>query len=285
MGFGEDHVRSLRPDIVYVSISGFGESGPYTHKRVYDPVIQALSGCMHMQARGGPPRFMNTILPDKLTAVTAAQAITAALLARENTGLGEHVRISMLDATVAWLWPDGMINDTLIGEGISAGLKSESDNTAIETEDGHIVVFAVSDIEWQGFARAAAHPELADDPRFKTLQDRMSHYPEMGSLIRDIVRSRTTAYWLERLDAEQVPCAPVNTMVDLLTDEQIRHNKLIEESEHSTGGRIRLPRPAAQFTTHPLEPAREAPGLGEHNAVILADLGLSQSKVEGIDNE
>ena len=120
MGLGEDRVRALRPDIVYVSISGFGESGPYTHKRVYDPVIQALSGVMDMQGGREAPRFMKTILPDKLTAVTAAQAITAALLARERTGKGDHVRLAMLDVTVVWMWPDGFLNHTLIGDDVSA---------------------------------------------------------------------------------------------------------------------------------------------------------------------
>jgi len=276
MGFGEDHVRELKPDIVYVSISGFGETGPYTHKRVYDPVIQALSGCMHAQGRDGVPRFMNTILPDKLTAMTAAQAITAALLGRERTGVGEHVRLSMLDATVAWLWPDAMINDTLLGEGASAPLKTGQDNTAIETEDGFIVVFIASDVEWLGFTRAAGEPELADDARFTTLQDRMANYSEMTEMIRAIVRTGTTKYWLARLDQEQVPCAQVNTIEAVFEDEQILTNELICETEHATAGRNRLPRPAARFSEHSIDLDRPAPRLGQHNEEILHELGLSE---------
>ncbi|NJN52470.1 MAG: CoA transferase, partial [Gammaproteobacteria bacterium] len=110
MGFGEARVRALRGDIIYVSISGFGETGPYAHKRVYDPVIQALSGLTAIQADRdtGRPRMVRTIIPDKTTAVTAAQAMTAALFARERHGKGQHVRLAMLDAMVAYLWPEGM---------------------------------------------------------------------------------------------------------------------------------------------------------------------------------
>jgi crotonobetainyl-CoA:carnitine CoA-transferase CaiB-like acyl-CoA transferase len=274
MGFGEDAVRELRPDIVYVSISGFGESGPYTHKRVYDPVIQALSGCMHAQGGAGKPRLVNTVLPDKLTAVTAAQAITAALVGRERTGQGEHVRLSMLDATVAWLWPDAMINYTLLGDGVSAPLAVSQDNTALETQDGYIVAFIASDVEWQGFARAADKPELVDDPRFKTLQDRMAHFSELGDVMRAIVRSGTTEEWLTKLDDEQVPCAQVNDVEAVMLDKQIQANELIVESEHDIAGTNRLPRPAARFEQHVIGEPRPAPSLGEHTAEILAELGL-----------
>ena len=110
MGLGEDVVRELKNDIVYVSISGFGETGPYAHKRVYDPVIQALCGLADIQKDGetGRPKMIRTIIPDKTTSVTAAQAITAALFARERSGEGQHVKLAMLDTMVAYLWPEGM---------------------------------------------------------------------------------------------------------------------------------------------------------------------------------
>jgi crotonobetainyl-CoA:carnitine CoA-transferase CaiB-like acyl-CoA transferase len=117
MGFGEDVVRAIKEDIIYVSISGFGETGPYAHQRVYDPVIQALSGLAAIQTDGatGRPKMIRTIIPDKTTAVTAAQAITAALFARERTGKGQHIRLAMLDTMVAYLWPEGMGGFTLVG--------------------------------------------------------------------------------------------------------------------------------------------------------------------------
>ena len=118
MGIGEDDLREIKPDLIYVSISGFGETGPYAGKRVYDPIVQALSGLATIQGnRGvGRPRMMRLVIPDKVTAITAAQAITAALLARERSGMGQHVRLSMIDAMIALSWPEGFAGHTFIGE-------------------------------------------------------------------------------------------------------------------------------------------------------------------------
>ncbi len=274
MGFGEDHVRSIKPDIIYVSISGFGESGPYAHKRVYDPVIQAISGVMHIQGADQTPRVMRTILPDKLTAVTAAQAITAALLGREKSGKGEHVRLSMMDATVAWMWPDGLINDTLIGDDVSAPIPFSAYDTAFETKNGYMMVIVVSDSEWEGFLRASGRPELREDERFKTLSDRIEHFQELFDTMRETVRNGTTEEWVEKFDAEQVPCAQVNSPQALFTDPQVAHNQLILETEHPNAGRLREPRPAARFHAHPVGGQCPAPMLGQHNDEILAELGI-----------
>lgn len=273
MGFGEERVRQIRPDIVYVSISGFGEAGPYSAKRVYDPVIQALSGLMHAQGRGETPRMMSTILPDKLTAMMVAQSICAALLGRESTGEGDHVRLSMLDATVGWNFPDLLLRHCLLDEDepvkpVTGGV----DGTAFATLDGHVVVFVAADVEWQGFAKAAGRPELVEDSRFKTLGDRMAHMPEMYQVMRQTVADGTTRQWLDRLDENQVPCAAVNSIEDLLTDPQIAHNKLVEEFAHPQAGLIRHPRPAARFSVHRVDARNPAPTLGEHTAEILAEL-------------
>ena len=274
MGLGEDVVRGLRPDIVYVSISGFGESGPYVHKRVYDPVIQALSGVMDMQGGREAPRFMKTILPDKLTAVTAAQAITAALLGREHTGEGDHVRLAMLDVTVAWMWPDGFLNHTLIGDGVSEPIPLDVYDRAFETTDGHMVAFVASDDEWRGFARAVGRPELATDERFRDLPTRVAHLAELFDVMREALHSGTTAEWVAKLDAEQVPTAPVNTVQDVFEDPQIVRNGAIRRMEHPQGGPAWEARPAARFDTHPLDPGAPAPTLGQHTDEVLAEIGM-----------
>ena len=274
MGLGEDIVRGLRPDIVYVSISGFGEAGPYVHKRVYDPVIQALSGVMDMQGGREAPRFMKTILPDKLTAVTAAQAITAALLGREHTGEGDHVRLAMLDVTVAWMWPDGFLNHTLIGDGVSEPLPLDVYDRAFETTDGHMVAFVASDDEWRGFARAVGRPELATDERFRDLPTRVAHLAELFDVMREALHSGTTAEWVAKLDAEQVPTAPVNTVQEVFEDPQIARNGAIRRMEHPQGGPAWEARPAARFDTHALDPGAPAPMLGQHTDEVLAEIGM-----------
>lgn len=161
MGIGEADLRTIRPDLVYVSISGFGETGPYAGKRVYDPVVQALSGLAIIQGdRGaGRPRMMRLVVPDKVTAITAAQAITAALLARERTGEGQHVRLSMIDAMIALAWPEGFAGHTFVGEENDVPRNALAQDLVYETSDGWMTAGAVSDSEWQGLARALGHPE------------------------------------------------------------------------------------------------------------------------------
>ena len=211
--------RAVRNDLVSVSISGCGERGPSAHKRVYDPLIQALSGLAAIQADGetGRPRMVRLIVPDKLTALTAAQAITAALLARERTGRGQHVRLSMLDAMVSFLWPEGMAGYTWVGEETDASRAQLAQDLVFRTVDGWLTAGAVSDAEWRGMARAAGHPEWIDDPRFATPDARVRNVEARLELMAAAIATRSTAEWLERFDAEQVPCAPILRRGDLVT--------------------------------------------------------------------
>jgi len=276
MGLGEDVVRGIRDDIVYVSISGFGERGPYAHKRVYDPVIQALSGLADIQKDGetGRPRMIRTIIPDKTTALTAAQAITAALLARERGRGGQHLRLSMLDTMVAYLWPEGMAGYTFIGREVKASRAQFAQDLIFRTTDGYITAGAVSDAEWRGMCRALEREEWLEDERFNTAQGRVVNVKERLAMTAEVLETRSSAEWLERLDEEGVPCAPVLTREDVLTHEQIVVNGTLEEHEHPVAGRFRQPRPAARFDRTPARMRRHAPLLGEHNDEVLAELGF-----------
>jgi crotonobetainyl-CoA:carnitine CoA-transferase CaiB-like acyl-CoA transferase len=279
MGIGEAALRHIKPDLVYVSISGFGETGPYTHKRVYDPVIQALSGLASIQQdpATGRPRMMRLIIPDKVTALTAAQAMTAALLARERTGKGQHVRLAMLDAVVSFLWPEAMAGHTFIGKNVVT--RPNVRDLVFETADGYITVGVVSDTEWVGLTRALEHPEWLEEPRFKTPAGRVKYADARLELTAEVLKTRTSAEWLARLDAEQVPCAPILSREELLTDPQIAANALIVESEHPHAGRMRQPRPAARFDGTPAELRSPAPLLGEHTDAVLTELGVSSGQL------
>ena len=276
MGIGEAELRRLKPDLVYVSISGFGEKGPYVEKRVYDPVIQALSGLAAIQAdhRTGRPQMMRLIIPDKVTALTAAQAITAALLARERTGEGQHVKLAMLDAVIAFLWPEGMASHTFISSSAQPA-RATSRDLIFETADGFITTGANSNAEWQGLARALGRPEWIDDARFNTVVARIRNVGERLELTAEILRTRASAEWLSRLEAEDVPCAPVLSREEVLRDAQVAANELIVESEHPHAGAMRQPRPAARFEATPAGLHRPAPLLGEHTDEILRELGIS----------
>src|SRR5580698_4201351 len=276
MGIGEPEMRRIKPDLIYVSISGFGEQGPYVEKRVYDPVIQALSGLAAIQAdyKTGRPQMMRLIIPDKVTALTAAQAITAAMLARERTGEGQHVKLAMLDAVIAFLWPEGMASHTFISSSAQPA-RATSRDLIFETADGFITTGANSNAEWQGLARALGRPEWIDDARFNTVVARIRNVGERLELTAEILRTRASAEWLSRLEAEDVPCAPVLSREEVLRDAQVAANELIVESEHPHAGAMRQPRPAARFEATPAGLHRPAPLLGEHTDEILRELGIS----------
>jgi len=282
IGIGEAALRALRPDLVYVSISGFGDSGPYAHKRVYDPVIQALSGLAAIQGAGDAPRMMRLIVPDKLTAVTAAQAITAALLARERTGEGQHVKLSMLDTVVAFHWPEAMAQHTFVGPDIGVTRPSDVRDLAFETADGHITAGTVSNAEWQGFCKAAGRDDLLADARFSTAAGRVKHADARLEAMAEILRTRDSAHWLRVLDEAQVPCAPILTRMQLLEDAQLAHNDLIFESDHPHAGRMRQPRPAARFDDSAWELKQHAPLLGEHTDAVLTELGVSAEELSSL---
>jgi len=278
MGIGEADLRKLKPDLIYVSISGFGETGPYAGKRVYDPIVQALSGLATIQGnRGvGRPRMMRLVIPDKVTAITAAQAITAALLARERTGQGQHVRLSMIDAMIALSWPEGFAGHTFVGEEADVPRNALAQDLVFETSDGWMTAGAVSDSEWHGLTSALEHPEWLDDDRFKTPGGRVAYAKERLDQTASVLKTRTTEDWLERLDAHQVPCAPILPLSEVIRHPQVEANDLLFESDHPAAGRLRQPRAAAQFDVTPTTLERPAPTHGQHTDEILKELGIER---------
>ncbi len=282
MGIGYQDLSQINPKLIYVSISGFGEKGPYTHKRVYDPIIQAMSGLAVIQKdrETGRPHLIRAIIPDKLTALTAAQAVTAALLSRAKTGKGQHIRVSMLDSMISFLWPESMSNYTIIDKEPGPNREDIAQDLIFETSDGYITVGTVTDSEWQGWSSATEKPELANDPRFKTAAGRGENIVARLDLMGQELKKRTTAEWLEILDQHEVPCAPVLSREELIDFPQVVANELVIESVHPLIGRIRQARGAARFEQTPTNDLNPAPFLGEHTDQILAELGISQEQIE-----
>jgi crotonobetainyl-CoA:carnitine CoA-transferase CaiB-like acyl-CoA transferase len=283
MGLGYDDVIKVNANIVYCSISGFGETGPYSHKRVYDPVIQSLSGLADIQRYRdtGRPKMIRTVIPDKTTGLTAAQAITAALLSRERTGKGQHVKVAMIDAMISLTWAEGMAGYTIIGNENKVPPQLAPD-LIFETKDGYITAGAISNAEWQGMCKALDREEWLSDERFNTPAGRVKNNAERLNLTAAVIATKPTNHWLKVMDENSVPSAPVLSRKELLQHEQILANELIEEMDQPGLGAVRQPRPAAKFSETPAAIQGPAPLLGEHTREVLTELGLDKVRIDDL---
>jgi crotonobetainyl-CoA:carnitine CoA-transferase CaiB-like acyl-CoA transferase len=284
LGLGPDELRKRHPRLIYVSISGVGDSGPYVKKRVYDPIIQALSGFADIQSQPvtSRPQMIRTIVCDKTTAVFAAQAVSSALYAREKTGQGDHIQVAMLDTMVSYLWPEGMMQYTVVGAEATTMDPNERPDLVFETLDGYITCGTISDSEWQGFCKASGDPELARDERFATPGARFVNATARINRMQEYIAQRTTAEWLERLDGADVPCAPILRRGEIIQNEQVVARGLIEEFDQPTVGRVRQPKPAAIFDVNKAVIGGPAPRVGEHSRLVLSDLGYSDSAIDAM---
>jgi crotonobetainyl-CoA:carnitine CoA-transferase CaiB-like acyl-CoA transferase len=284
IGLGPEQLRKKHPRLIYVSISGVGDSGPYARKRVYDPIVQALSGFCDIQAQPqtNRPQMIRTIVADKTTAIFAAQAISAALYAREKTGRGDHIKVAMLDTMISYLWPEGMMQFTKVGAERTTADPNDRPDLVFQTSDGYLTCGTISDSEWQGFCRATGDPSLAEDERFKTPAARSVNATARIHRMQEYIRTATTAEWLARLDEADVPCAPILRKHEIIGNEQVVARGLITEIEQPGVGRVRQPKPAARFDEAQSNAISPAPRIGENSRKVLADLGYGAAEIDDL---
>lgn len=285
IGIGEEALRNLNPSLVYVSISGFGFDGPYAQKPVFDPLVQAVSGLTTVQAGSDQerPRLVRTILPDKLTAIQASQAISAALFARARTGEGQHVALSMLDTVVSFLWSSDMGGHTFVGNEMVVEEAQSFIDLIYETADGFISVAVMQDKHWRGLAQALDRPGLLEIEKFKTPELRELNKDERISMTQEVLKQFSSQDLLKRLEREDVPCAPVLTRSDMRRHPQIVANGIVIETEHPHAGRLRQARHPAQFSRTATSVRRGAPLRGEHTREILAEGGFSPDEISVLE--
>ncbi|MEE2678208.1 MAG: CoA transferase, partial [Myxococcota bacterium] len=282
MGIGWEQLRRENPGLVYLSISGFGSDGPYAQRRVYDNVIQAYSGMNGTQTdpESGEPQAIRQLICDKLTAYTAAQAVTAALLARERGQGGQHIELSMLETSIGFLWPDAAGDDMLLGDGITHQATVGSTYGLMRLADGFATATPLSDAEFQGICRAFGLDEAAEDPRFATIAARMENVVALAQLLRGDIAARAAKMSRDEaiaaMDAQDVPAGLVRTIRELHDDPQVQARSSLVETEHPLAGPLREPRPAPRFERTPAEVGGPAPALGEHTDEILGELGLAE---------
>jgi crotonobetainyl-CoA:carnitine CoA-transferase CaiB-like acyl-CoA transferase len=284
LGLGQAELREKYPRLIYVSISGVGDSGPYVKKRVYDPIVQGLSGFADIQSQPvtNRPQMIRTIVCDKTTSVFTAQAVSSALYAREKTGRGDHIQVAMLDTMISYLWPEGMMQYTVVGTESATTDPNDRPDLVFKTLDGYITAGTISDSEWQGFCKASGDPELVKDERFATPGARFVNATARINKMQEYIAEHTTAEWLERLDAADVPCAPILRRAEIIQNEQVVARGLIEEFEQPTVGRVRQPKPAAVFEVNKAVIGGPAPRVGEHSRAVLHDLGYSDGEIEAM---
>jgi len=280
LGFDYEAAKARNPGIVYLSISGVGPSGPYAGKRVYDPVIQALSGLTDIQAdaQTGRPKMVRTLVADKTTAIYAAQAVTSALFARTRTGDGQHVEMAMLDAMLSFIWPEGMSPFAIVADDMQSASASAHD-MIFETADGFITLGTVSNTEWQGLCGALNKPEWLTDPRFATQAARSANRQIRMLEIEAVLKGQPSAQILAALEAADVPCMPVRRRREMLDDPQVQHNGIVTVMAQPGVGAIRQARPAARFSGTPAKAPSPAPALGQDSAMILNEIGYTEIEI------
>lgn len=284
LGIGYEAVRKVNPQVIYVSISGFGSSGPYSEKRVYDPLIQAISGMTHLQSSAtGEPQLVNQVICDKVTSLTAAQAISAALLARSLTGEGQHVELSMMDAALQFVWPEGFYNNCwqYPDNHDAAGPPMPSMSKFYKLyrcQDGYVTALSVSDAEFCALCDALELHELKEDPNMKTLPQRLPFFERIVEVVSEKLRHLTVEETLSKLDAFDVPCAPVNS--EPWKDQQVLHSSslVVSKDVRFPGASLRMPRPAVRFggTRTSDCPRRQAPLMGQDSVEVLSEVMPSE---------
>jgi crotonobetainyl-CoA:carnitine CoA-transferase CaiB-like acyl-CoA transferase len=286
LGFGYDAIKERNPSVIYASISGFGPTGPYADRPVVDPIIQALTAMVaRQQSEAIPlPDLIRHIVVDKATALTVAQAVSAALFRRERTGEGDHLVIPMLDVGAYFFWPDGMMDYTLLGDGVSGGLRIADTYALTQCADGQLIYYAPTNDMRLSLYRALGHPELCDDPRFNEVAGLLAdgNFATLGAILAAAFEERTVDQVVDDFVEAGIPVARILEPHEVFHDEQFLHNGTFVTWEHPQAGLLRQPRHPVRFASADTPVPEWVPGLGEHTDEILTELGRTPEQIAAL---
>lgn len=298
LGIGYNALSKINPGLVYLSISGFGANGPNAKDRAYDPIIQAYSGIASVQGRIHPehvdqPEQVNMLLLDKLTAQAGCQAITAALLERSKSNVGQHIELSMLDTAIAFCWADVAADLILQTDATDPALAPETieqrppigaSGSVHQFSDGWGAIMTLSQAEFEGMCAVYQLPHVLEDPRFSTLDARMNNRDASRELMQGeaaAAASKLTVAQAQALMRDHgVPFARVRTLTELPQDPQVQNNEMFRRLDHPIAGPLIDARPAPRFSRTPAAPGAPAPSVGQHTSEILAEIGLAEHSAE-----
>ncbi len=289
LGFGYEDLRKDSPSLIYCSLSGFGRTGPYKHRRGFDLVAQAMSGIMSFTGDSpyGAPVKCGAPLSDITAGILAAMGILAAYVHRLKTGQGQWVETSLFEAAlVQTYWQSAIALATGVApRAMGSAHPLNAPYQAFEASDGWIVVGGANQKNWLRMLEALNAPELAGDPRFKSGADRMGHLKELGTELAKRFRTKPAKYWLDALEDKGVPCGPVNDMLQALADPQTLAREMVVEVEHSALGPVKTLGLPVKFSATPGKVRTGAPLYGEHTREVLYACGFDDQQIERFEKE
>ena len=284
-GLSFNDVKDDNPSLVYCSITGFGQTGPYAGRPGYDFLIQGMGGVMSVTGeRDGRPQRVGVSIADLMAGMYAAVAINAAIYDAKISGVGQFIDIGMLDTHVAWLANVGM---NYLHAGELGRLGNDHPNIVpyrpFETSDGEIIIVVGNDEQFKRFCEIAECSGLANDPRFRTNQMRVQNRGELSRIIDPIVAARPSAFWLRQLEANNIGCGPINNLEQVFNDPQVIAREMVHKMRHSASGgtNVRLLANPIRMSKTPVTYRHAPPLLGQHTAEVMSDiLGLDDSEIE-----
>ncbi|MBI4505385.1 MAG: CoA transferase [Chloroflexi bacterium] len=283
LGLGPEDLFAVKPDLIYGSVSGFGQSGTHRQRKAYDTVVQAMSGLMTLNAPpGGPPLRTAIAIADLAAALYMAIAVVSALFGRERGGRGQHIDLAMLDAVLALLAINA--SEYLTTGKPPAPTGNPSINRAPAgvylAADGRYLYFTSNDRVWPALCSVLERPGLLDEPRFATNRDRLQHRAAIEALVAEIIRERPAGQWEERLAAQGIPCSTVLTLPDAFRSAYAQERGVVTCAEHPISGPVPVIASPMRFSAASTTPRLPAPLLGQHTEEILAALGYSSADVQ-----
>ena len=282
LGLDYDNIKNHNPKIIQMSITGYGETGPYSKRRVYDPLIQATAGVCDAQSIEGQPKYMKTLMCDKITSLTAAQAMTAALYKREKTNKGQRVTLSMLDTALYFMWSDSMYNYSWHGDDWAPMPNIADFYEPVKTKDGYIALVAINDNEFAGVLKAIGKEDLLNDERFSTTENRLMNVMEMQEILLNAYLDFTSDELVKKMEENDVPAAKINKREEIFSDPQVINNQAVINTKKDGENLLKGPKPPANFLENDCDEPSFMPALGEHSSEILKEYGFSDDEINNL---